>query len=708
MGVSNMSPQEAQYLQDVYADQASRERSRGAYGAADFPPVDPPPPVVTPSNTISYSFDGLEQRKLPPSSASLEQDLYDMLTSNAQQGYGAATGYAQDLRDLTLGEMVPEAGGVRSGGYLNDAYNLQTGAAQGAADLQLQGIADLLAAQEAAARGVHGANISGATGRRDLIGGQQDARLARVGGQINDYESMMLGGLGGEETAALDYLTGAENFRRQMSDDSRRESMAGYDRAIAANNQRQVQLANHPDPMVSAAGAETMALLDQSKMMSTSFMDTMSNIDEQIAIDRQLGVRSEFSKARLQLKHDVWNARTRIENDVADTKDAAALQAFDSIAAANASLAAALGNAKVNSVAEINSVNQVLQATKSALDMAKLQGEFAAEGNFLQSVHEANSELQTTLATIAASQQQGRITKAQAREDAAAAETKRIQDLRRKTQQGVVTAKNLGLSEGVGAAWGSLPTELQSLFVKDLIEGTDMIEYDHQMPNGEMVTLNLSPVELLDAEATAADQAMDVAEFEQRQYEFDQGAIDAMDLLGQAITQPGVDFPALSAEIESLYTGFISQGERPPPLDALVAIALGKQEKAAADAVEMQIEQVDAMREEQQKQMSGGNLTPLELRQLLNDEEIPDWVKTRAFLEHQPEQESGGSFIRNLNPLNHRALNPVDWYEDYGVPFLESFVEGALGIARPAGEEFDGRTLIPGAGAEYRQDIPRR
>ena len=66
-----------------------------------------------------------------------------------------------------------------------------------------------------------------------------------------------------------------------------------------------------------------------------------------------------------QLKHDVWNARTRLENDVAETKDEAALDAFDTIAAADASLAASLGAAGIKNaiLVSIAFLEQLLHRT---------------------------------------------------------------------------------------------------------------------------------------------------------------------------------------------------------------------------------------------------------------------------------------------------------------------------------------------------------
>ena len=632
MSVGNMSPEEARYLQRSMQPRANAR----TYGAADFPAADPPKPIITPSPTISYSFDGLEDRALPPSSAQLEQDLYDMLTGSANTQHGLTTDYSQGTLDAT-------------NAYLDDLNATSLSNIDQMNALQLQGVADLLAAEQAAARGVHGANVSGATGRRDLIGSQQDARMGRVGGQINDYESMMLSGLGAEETAALDYLTNAEDVRRMMSQESEREAQAGYDRAIAANNQRQVQLANHPDPMVSAAGAETMALLNQSKMMSTTFMNTMSNIDEQIAIDRGLGVRSEFSKARLQLKHDVWNARTRLENDVANTKDEAALAAFDTIAASNAALAAALGAAGVKNTETLNGIAQATMQQKHELDLLMQGQKFQAGQSFAADKYAADQLLAQQIDTIKTQEAQGKISRAQAREQMLAAKAKEQSELNLKLRRGEETAKYLGFPPQVQSAWGSLTESQQNKYIDTILSDDIVVPV---IIDGETIDVTMSPEAYFLMEDRNTGRALEMAQMEQDKYEFEQSAIDDMGLLEQLMAAGvPINSETLKTIIESpLAQAYFDEGKA-PPTDLLLAMLEGdasltaearNAELAAQEDADRQalidsiIQRGDGTSPASTVPSAGGSTpsgeAPPNLQAILADPDLPDWVKTRYIL----------------------------------------------------------------------------
>jgi len=584
MGVGNMTPEEARYLYEHYEPESFRKRSTPrVYGPADFPSGwdTDRPPISMPSSDMSYNFDGLEQRRLPPSSASLEEDLYAMLNQSAQDTHALDAGFASDQRDRLLGLMVPEAGGVRSGGYLNELNDLTTGNIGAMNDLQLAGIADLLAAQQAGAQGVHGAVTSGATGRQNLIGGQQDARMGRVGGQIDNYESMMLGGYGEEETAALDYLSGAEDIRRGMSADSRRESVQGYEDAKQANIRRQNNLAQHLDPMVSAAGAETTALLSQSANVSLEFQDMMIGIDEQIAIDRALGVKSEFSKVRLQLKHDVWNARTRLENSVADTKDAAALQAFDTIAAADASLAVALGAAGIQSTESLNAVAQATLQQKNDLSLAMSGAQFQANESFAVDKYEADKALVTQIDTIKAAETQGKIGRAEAREQMLAAKAKEQQSWNLKMRRGEETAKYLGFPPEVAAAWGGMSEAQQKVYIETLTSGDITVPL---VINGETVDVTMSPEAYFEMEDRNTGRALQMAEQQQDAYEFEQSSLDDMDLIEQLMAA-GV--PINSETLKSILDIY-AEADKAPPTDLLLAMLEGDSSlQAEAQAAEV-------------------------------------------------------------------------------------------------------------------------
>jgi hypothetical protein len=664
MSVGNMSPEEARYLQRQMQPRATPK----IYGKADFPATDPPKPVITPSPTIGYSFDGLEDRALPPSSASLEADLYDMLTNSANASHGLSTDYAQGTLDST-------------NTYLDGLNSSMSGNIDEMNALQLQGVADLLAAQQAGARGVHGAQVSGATGRRDLIGSQQDARMGRVGGQINNYESMMLGGLADEERAALEYLTGAEDFRRGMSQDSQRETMAGYDRGIAANNQRQVQLANHPDPMVSAAGAETMALLGQSKMMTTTFMNTMSNIDEQIAIDRQLGVRSEFSKNRLQLKHDVWNARTRLENDVAETKDEAALDAFDTIAAADASLAASLGAAGIRNAETLNGIAQATMQQKHELDLLMQGQKFEAGQSFTADKYAADQLLAQQIDTIKTSEAQGKVSRAQAREQMLAAKAKEQSDLNLKLRRGEDTAKYLGFPPSVQGAWGSMTESQQNKYIDTKLSGDIVVPV---VIDGETIDVTMSPEAYFTMEDRNTGRALEMAQMEQDKYEFEQSSIDDMDLLEQLMAAGvPINSDTLATIIDSpLAQEYFAQG-KVPPTDLLLAMLEGDASLTAEARNAELAAQEDAQRqalidsiikgpEDFPGSAGGTGVTqpsgdaPPDLQAIIADPDIPDWVKSEYFLWDDytggglggappAEKESGGGFLSDLVQLLARG-----------------------------------------------------
>ena len=556
--------------------QARIDSGPQAWSGGDFPNNDPAKDQY-PTDYSGVDIDSFNQRALPPTSQELMTDLMDMLRGSATDSNQRTNEYSSDQRDALLGGMVPEAGGVRSGGYLDDRYRQGMSNNESMNDLQIQNVLNELLAKQSSAQGSYGAATGCANGRRDMIFGQQDARSGRVGNQLNNYETMMFDQLGQEEGAAQDYRSLLEEGARGRRSDGRADMNAGYDRAIDANNRRQTEIeANNRDyggDPYNQMGAETKALLQTSRMMSNGFAQTMADIDESIEIDRALGIASEFSTARTGLKQKLWAARSQLENEVATTKDTAALDAFDTISAANATLAGALGAAGITSSQDLGAIAQATMKQDQDLEQALAGAKFAANSSFAADKYAADQSFQSTVLEINTMEQQGKISSASAREQIESAKATEQQAFNLQSKRGADLAGYFGYSE---RAWAAMAPKAREIIVEASVSGDMIVDIDGQQ-------VAMSPDVYVQMQNNLANQ----------QLNRDQQAIDVDEQNQQRQSELGILERAAAAgmDITALITSYQKQvddemykgtGIDPPSFETFVFEQLQLQGEAGA------------------------------------------------------------------------------------------------------------------------------
>lgn len=550
------------------------------YSGADFPNNDPARNQY-PTDYSGVDIDAFNQRALPPTSQEMMTDLMDMMRGQAEANNSSTKQYNSDARDILLGNMVDEAGGVRSGGYLDDRYRQGLDNNTAMTDLKMQAFLNELGIQTDNAQSLYGATTGGATGRQDMIYGQQDAKAGRVGNQLNDYETMMFSQLGQEEGAAQDYRSSLEEGARGRRAEGRAGINAGYDRAIEAGNIRQTEVeANNRkyggDPY-NQMGSETRALLETSKMMSNGFAQSMADLDESIEIDRALGIASEFSTARTDLKQNLWAARSQLENEVATTKDTAALDAFDTIAAANVNLAASLGAANLLSAQNLSAISQASMLQNQQLEQAMSGAKFAANQSFAADKYAADQLFIETVNEIDVSEAQGRISNAAANEQKASAKAERTTLFNEKVANEAPTAEYFSIDPRI---WAAMNSDQKQGYFDASLSGEISVEIDGQQ-------ILMSADQVLKNKELNQNSAIDTAKLAENARQFDQKESNMEDLVVQA-AQAGLDV----AELITLHQGL--QGEydsgetdlEPPPFDVFVLEAIQRQDAKGVENFE--------------------------------------------------------------------------------------------------------------------------
>ena len=573
------------------AEAAARGTAR-QYSSGDFPNNDPAKNQY-PTDYSGVDIDAFNQRALPPTSQEMTAELYDMMRGQAEANNSSTNRYNSDARDILLGDMVPEAGGVRSGGYIDDRYRQGLDNNSAMNDLKIANILNELGIQTDSAQGLYGATTGGATGRRDMIYGQQDAKAGRVGNQLNDYEMMMFNQLGQEEGAAQDYRSLLEEGARGRRDEGRAGINAGYDRAIEAGDRRQTEVeANNrrygADPY-NQMGSETRALLETSRMMSNDFAQTMADIDESIEIDRALGIASEFSTARTDLKQNLWAARSQLENEVATTKDTAALNAFDTIAAANVNLAASLGAANLLSAQNLSAISEATLLQNQQLEQAMSGAKFAANQSFAADKYAADQLFVEKVNEIDVSEAQGRISSAVAKEQKASAKAERTTLFNEKVRNEAPTAEYFGIDPRV---WAAMNSDQKQLYFEASLSGEISVEIDGQQ-------ILMSADQVLKNKELNQNFATDTAKLAEDARQFNQKESNMQELVEQAAAA-GLDIGELIIEHQKLQ-GDYDVGEtnlEPPPFDVFVLEAIQRQDAKGVENF-MQQEQEMELRNQQ-------------------------------------------------------------------------------------------------------------
>ena len=573
------------------AEAAARGTAR-QYSGADFPNNDPAKDQY-PTDYSGVDIDAFNQRALPPNSQQMMTDLMDMMRGQAGANNSATNEYNSDARDILLGNMVDEAGGVRAGGYLDNRYQQGLDNNSAMTDLQMQGLMNELGIQTDSAQGLYGATTGGANGRRDMIYGQQDARSGRVGNQLNNYETMMFDQLGQEEGAAQDYRSALEEGARGRRNEGRAGINAGYDRAIEAGDRRQTEVEannrNYGGDPYNQMGSETRALLETSRMMSNGFAQSMADIDESIEIDRALGIASEFSTARTNLKQNLWSARSQLENEVATTKDTAALDAFDTIAAANVNLAASLGAANLLSAQNLSAISQASLLQNQQLEQAMSGAKFAANQSFAADKYAADQVFVETVNEIDVSEAQGRISNAAANEQKASAKAERTTLFNEKVANEAPTAEYFKIDPRV---WAAMNSDQKQGYFDASLSGEISVEIDGQQ-------ILMSADQVLKNKELNQNSALGTAKLAENARQFDQKESNMEDLVVQAVAA-GLDVGELITTHQDLQESY-KEGDtdlEPPPFDVFVLEAIQKQDAKGVENF-MQQEQELELRNQQ-------------------------------------------------------------------------------------------------------------